>query len=429
MTESSKKSFCVLPWVHSFINNNGAYQVCCTSEEYHSGIPDNNHVNFNISNRPKIDDVVNSEFMKNLRLQMLKGEWSEICTRCLQTERHEGVSRRNIENIDYASDIPGLISETLPDGAITNKFKSLDYRLGNSCNLQCRMCNPFSTEKWLKDWNEVKPIKEHNSDEQINYYKNFKWADENFLIEEMLEKLDGVERIHFAGGEPLLSPQMTKVLRECIALGYSSKIVISYNTNMTVLPKEILELWKEFKEIRLLCSVDGFGSVNDYIRSFSNWNIIDKNLRYLDENCKELRISEILLSCTVQIYNVLNLADLYSYVGAFRNIIPAVNLINLEFPDYLSTKVLPLPAKEIATVRLQRIAEDLEGKLPANYKYLVDNIYQMIRHMNTHESSSSLLIKFKKFNSKVDEKRKTKLSRALPELNKHLIDYYVENIL
>ena len=35
---SEKSPFCILPWIHSFVNSNGNYQVCCTSEEHHIAI-------------------------------------------------------------------------------------------------------------------------------------------------------------------------------------------------------------------------------------------------------------------------------------------------------------------------------------------------------------------------------------------------------
>lgn len=428
MTDSTKKTFCVLPWIHSFVNSNGAYQVCCTSEEHHEGIPDNNNINFNISNQPKVEDVMNSNFMKELRLKMLKGEWSEVCTRCFETERLDGVSRRNIENHDNAKLIQDLISKTENDGAIKPKFKSLDYRLGNRCNLQCRMCGVFSSDKWIKDWNKVKPGADHLNSEQIKYYENFNWVDAPFLISEMVSKIDSVERIHFAGGEPLLSPQMSVLLKECIKMGVAKKIILSYNTNITVLPGEVLTLWREFKEVRLLCSVDGFEVINDYIRPPSKWSNINKNLEYLDKNASELGITEILLSCTVQIYNILSLDKLYAYLGKFEKIVPALNLINLHYPDYLSTKVLPVEAKKISTKRLIDIAQSLENKLGPEHQYLIENIHQIIKFMNEHDLSSKL-VNFKKMNSKFDEIKDVKIHTALPELSAHLTKHYLDHFV
>lgn len=424
--ECESKSFCVLPWIHSFVNSNGAYQICCISEEHHHGILDKKGEYFNIQNRPALDEVMNSEMMKDLRLKMINGEWSPPCRRCLETETNGGSSRRNIENEEYKKLIPDLISKTKTDGTIDVKFKSIDYRLGNKCNLQCRMCNPLSTSNWIKEWNELKTENEHLTVEMQNHFSSFTWPEDELLFDELREKLDGVERIHFAGGEPLISSQMANILKECIKLDQSKNITISYNTNVTVLPKDVLELWKEFKEIKILCSVDGHGSVNDYIRYPSKWAIIDRNLRFLDEHADEFKVSEIILSCTLQIYNALYIKDLFGYVKQFKKIDPVVNLINLHFPEYMSTQVLPESAKKVATERLEAVIKDLE-KRNITHSFHVSNLQQAIAFMNKKDRTVNL-ISFKKFNAAFDKKKNTKLSNVLPELNSHLVKFYFDNL-
>jgi len=425
--DCESKSFCVLPWIHSFVNSNGAYQVCCISEEFHHGIPDEKGEFYNIAQRPSLNSVMNSEMMKDLRLKMLKGEWSSVCTRCFETEKNGGNSRRVIENADYQNLISKLKAETREDGSIETEFKSIDYRLGNKCNLQCRMCNPFSTANWIKDWNEIKTKSEHLSVELSDYYSGFNWPEESYLFDELREKITGVKRIHFAGGEPLLSPQMSRMLKEIINMGHAKNIIVSYNTNITVLPKEVLELWKQFKEVRILASIDGFGEVNDYIRHPSKWATLDKNLMFLDEHADELNVSEVIVSCTVQIYNALYLADLFDYLKKFKKILPVLNLSNLFFPEYLSTQVLPAAAKNEATARLQNVLKDLSDR-QVTHKYLLDNIEQTIAYMN-EKDSTHLLSQFKKTNSAFDKKKNVKLASVLPELNQFLVNYTIDQLV
>jgi sulfatase maturation enzyme AslB (radical SAM superfamily) len=424
---STPKSFCILPWIHSFINTNGNYQVCCISEEYHPGIPDQNNNLFNINNHPSLDDVMNSDFMRNLRLEMINGQWNPICTRCLETESSGGVSRRQIENSEYVMDANTYVNETKQNGQIDVKFKSIDYRLGNLCNLQCRMCGPHSSSLWINDWNLVKPVTEHISDKQKLVLENYDWIDQISLLDEFKSKLNFVDRLHFAGGEPLIAPQMVKMLKICVDMGIAQNITLSYNTNITQLPTRVLDLWKHFKSVKLLCSIDGFGKVNDYIRFPSKWNIIDKNLFFLDKNYKNLNISEIILSCTVQIYNVLELSDLYNYLKKFKNIVPALNLINLHHPHYMTTKLLPVNAKKKAAEQLIEIAAELEPLLPEWHQYLRENIFQAIRFMN-QEDHTSELSHFKKINSNIDKKKGMSLQESIPALNLFLINHFLDKI-
>ncbi|MFZ9151303.1 MAG: hypothetical protein ACO22T_09025, partial [Burkholderiales bacterium] len=35
------------------------------------------------------------------------------------------------------------------------KINKLFIRMGNLCNLKCRMCNPYSSSPWVDDWNDM----------------------------------------------------------------------------------------------------------------------------------------------------------------------------------------------------------------------------------------------------------------------------------
>lgn len=380
-----------------------------------------------IQNRPSMDEVMNSHFMKDVRRKMMNGEWSEVCKRCMETESHGGSSRRMIENLKCSTNIEKIIEDTSDDGEIEVSFESLDYRLGNFCNLKCRMCGPFSSDKWIKDWNSIASVDEQYSEEEKHNFKNYNWINEDYFIEEFQSKIQMVEKIHFAGGEPLISPQMNKLLRECIRQGVSEKISLSYNTNITHLPGEILDLWKRFKDVKLLCSIDGYGELNDYIRYPSKWENIDKNLKFLDQHSDEYNITEIVLSCTVQIYNVLSLEPLYEYVQGFKNIVPVLNLINLKFPQHFSIQALPLPAKVLARAKLKKIAETYTDIVPERHRYLIENISQIINFMD-EDDLTALLFKFKAADSKMSSMNKNKLSSVAAELNSYLIDFYFSKI-
>ncbi len=423
---SKNYSFCVLPWIHSFVNSDGNYQVCCTSEEHHRGIIGNDGKIFNIKDNPSNEEIMNSDFMKKLRKDMLAGNLNKICTRCVVTEKSDGVSRRNIENKEYENIINNLVAGSDEDGKINIEFKSIDYRLGNLCNLECRMCGPHSSSRWLKDWNDVKPDFEQINKALRDRYENYDWIEKEYLLTEFKAKLQHLEKLHFAGGEPLFTPQMAQMLKFCVDMGVAKNIILSYNTNISTLPPPVLELWKEFKGVRLLCSVDGFNKVNEYIRYPSKWKVIDQNLTFLDNHFEEYKIQEILLSCTVQIYNILELADLYDYLKKFKNVIPAVNLVNLHIPFYLRTTVLPPETKKIAESRLTKIAESLEDSLPEKYQYLVSNIFEIINFMKLEDQSNHLPL-FYNVNTKIDLAKGISFSDYIPELqsiiSKNIIDF------
>ncbi len=154
---------------------------------------------------------------------------------------------------------------------------------------------------------------------------------------------------------------MLEALDICIQSGRANQIDLSYNTNITVIPQRVARLWPHFRSVSILCSVDGFGGVNDYIRRPSKWSDIDRNLHLLDQHFEEWKLRSVLCSTTVQVYNVLTLRDLFDYLGTgFRHLAPAPQLVPLYMPHYLSIQILPALVKDIARERL--LAERAKAK-------------------------------------------------------------------
>lgn len=418
--DSEKKNlFCPLAWNHAFVNQNGAFQVCCTSEETDNNIRNDRGEVMMITDGLTTEEVKNSTFMKNLRLKLLKGEWPELCRRCEVTEKMGGASRRIIELDHYSKVVDEMVAGTAEDGTSSWQITSADYRLGNVCNLQCRMCNPRSTKLWIRDWNKLKEDNEKFSEKALQSYAKYEWVDSQSLIEDFERKAPHLEQIHFAGGEPLIVPQMAKILRRCIDSGNAGNIMLTYNTNLTILPESVLDLWKHFKEVRILASVDAAGPLNDYIRPPSKWEVIDRNLRFIEAHHKEYRITECLISTTVQALNILALPALYEYLAQFDFIVKAPNLINLHVPYYMQTNVLPIQLKIIAQMELENIQHQYSKMLPEHYQYLIGNIRPIIHMMMSQDNhSQGYFDKMLRFQNGFDEIRKLRLEEYCPEISK-----------
>lgn len=420
MTEISK-TFCALPWLHSFVNIEGQIQVCCTSEEFHRGIERPEGGIFNIADGATQDEVMNSPFMREIRKELLAGKFPRLCTRCVITEQLGGTSRRITENNKMSElvDLAKLAAQTDADGRISVEIRNADYRLGNACNLQCRMCHPGSSVAWLKEWNEVKLPNEQVDDQLRQTYTNIDWINHDVLMEDLRQKVPFLDFLHFAGGEPLFAPRMADMLEICVASGRADKIILTYNTNMTRVPPKVKALWKNFKEVRLYCSLDGHGLVNDYIRANSKWQTIDDNLRMLDAEAKELHITHMIFSATVQAYNILNLDALFDYAATFTHMPSAVNLINLYRPEYLQSTILPPAAKNLARQRLLAVKEKFRPKLNIHDLYLLDGIDEAINFMMANDHSE-LIPRFWDFNTRMDRKKGVSLAEHIPELAEYM---------
>lgn len=413
-------TFCVLPWVHRFTNIGGEVQVCCVSEEYDNNNRDENGLKINV-NRIQDDEILmNTEFMRKLRVQLMKGEWPNFCERCKQTENGGGFSRRQIENFANKMFITRMINDTQPDGKTKVKIRSVDFRLGNTCNLACRMCNPRSSSKWIKDWSKVDQNWFGKSDEELDSFRRFKYYENPDVWGHFKRQIPSLRHLHFAGGEPMVVRQMLEAMKMCVSEGYSRSISVSYNTNVTTIPDEVKELWPKFHRVRIYASIDAFGKLNDYIRHPSNWETIRKNLNDLEENYDKYRMGHVMVACTAQVYNITQVHHLFKYLGdSFERVMPIPQLFNLYHPFHYRTQILPPQLKALAKKNLleaKSFAEKLMQDRPAMRKFLcyLNSVDEAIHFMEM-EDRQNLLPEFLRAALSKDKFRKENLFSLLPE--------------
>ncbi len=113
-------SFCVMPFVHAFVTPN-AIGPCCA-----------------YTNNPKLNSAKTywtSEQLKNIQQNMLNNVRDKGCEICWKKEDRGFSSLRQHSNEIYKEHINNIKNKS----EIKNPFY-LDLRLGNLCNLKCRMC-------------------------------------------------------------------------------------------------------------------------------------------------------------------------------------------------------------------------------------------------------------------------------------------------
>ncbi len=307
-------------------------------------------------------ELLNSPDVTAVRLAMLRGEWPAACERCRLSEEAGSVSNRHHMNRRFGHWRAEALSGTAEDGTLGRPLvRYADIGLGNVCNLTCRMCGPSASRLWAEHYNECQPKDYQRPVQELALLRNHNWVKSRpmaFLMEQCLPCL---ESLNFAGGEPLIIPEMLEALDLCIQAGRADQIDLSYNTNLTVIPDRVARLWPYFRSVSVHCSVDGFGAMNDYIRRPSKWSDIDRNLQLLDQNFREWKLRLVECCTTVQTYNLLQLGELFDYLAeSFQHVAPAPVLIPLYEPAYLSIRVLPAAVKEVARQRL--LAERVKAR-------------------------------------------------------------------
>lgn len=395
------KTFCPLPFIHLATRPNGDVRVCCTANASGAGIDDNkgaglvteDGVNMNLREHT-IEQVWNSKFMRDTRLQLLTDQVPTSCTKCFQEEVNGITSKRQWETEVWNEhlDMDIIVGSMTEDGSLPVNIPYFDLRLGNMCQLKCVMCSPHDSSSWIKDWKlqypKYKSI-ELKQDQGWDSKYDYTWYQKGSFLDTMKEQAQFIKELYFAGGEPLLIPEHYKILQFMVDTGNAGNCMLRYNSNGLELPEKLLELWSHFKEVRFNFSIDAVGDKNHYIRYPSDWNTIVQNLHILDNTPDNIIVN---IACAVQLLNIMYLPELAKWKLSqnFKkvHIHPKTNgdigTHLVYFPSYLNIRVLPVELKELAAKNIRgftdnprwlgfidyMMQEDWSSKLPSTIEYL-----------------------------------------------------------
>jgi hypothetical protein len=154
-------TWCPLPFIHIATRPNGDVRVCCTANASGAGIIDIKDAglvkegteNLNLKTHT-ISQIWNSQYMKNIRLDMLSNKIPTSCEKCFKEEAQGIKSKRNWETQVWSErlDLKSIVDQTAGDGSLPVSIPYFDLRLGNLCQLKCIMCSPHDSSSWIKDW-------------------------------------------------------------------------------------------------------------------------------------------------------------------------------------------------------------------------------------------------------------------------------------
>ncbi len=296
LTES--KTFCMYPWIHLHAFPTGQALPCCMAD-MNDGIVGDCRTN-------TLKEIWNSDKMKQLRLDMLNNQPSKACTRCYEQEDAGFFSGRQSANKHHGHLIERVL-ETKPDGEYERfEMAYWDIRFSNLCNLKCRSCGHIFSSQWYKDQAALAgPEWAKNNKPKI-----YAGRHETDMLEQLLEHIDHVEQIYFAGGEPLVMEEHYIILDELIKRG-KTDVRLIYNSNFTQVKlkdKHAFEQWKHFPNVAVGASLDAMGKRAEYIRSGTRWPTVEENRRLMMEQCPHV---DFYISATVSIMNAMHVPDFH----------------------------------------------------------------------------------------------------------------------
>ncbi|MDP6410812.1 MAG: twitch domain-containing radical SAM protein [Planctomycetota bacterium] len=407
-------TLCPVPWMQQTVRENGMVSVCCGASD--EAVLRDDGQPYHILDESSAGDVVNSRFMREIKKTMMAGEWAQVCTGC-QVSEETGYSYRTEKQLLFdPEEFHTLVSRTQQDGTSPPVVSGMHYILGNACNIKCRMCGPWASSKWASDaklvWGDNFPIERFTGQEVRWYERGEAWQD-------LFDCLPDLRVLQLTGGEPLLIPEMYKLLGRIIETGEAHHVRLIYNTNLTSLPPELRTLWPQFEGIDVSCSIDGFGAVNDYIRHPSQWSDISRNLHELDDHFEEYGMRSLRIGCTVQVYNLLMLKDLVDFLlESNLQHLERLNLCPLHEPEHFNVRILPIELRRLAAHRLVDARESCLAAEAERGVALDVNLEEMARILEEpeHENADLLRREFQRVTVALDQHRKENVLDVIPEL-------------
>jgi molybdenum cofactor biosynthesis enzyme MoaA len=399
MNKQDLSTFCANPWVHFHLQNWGEVYPCCVAKDPVSKVSSKNKLD--------LSNCFNSDAYKKLRLQMLSGEKPKTCEFCFKSEQNGIKSIRQGVNEKYQQEISSMLNNTRQDGSISSNILSADIRIGNLCNLKCRMCNPIFSKHLEDEWKELQLpqglVLDNSSDEDETWVRFFS---ENPKL----------HHIRLAGGEPLITPRVIWILNYLVKIDRAKDMSIDFHTNLSVLPDSFKKLFRQFQLVTIRVSLEGFDKVNSYIRYPSNWQKMSENLRKLNEWAEQRHLNAS-IATTVQAYNILNLDELLEYSLELKNFqLPFLNI--LQDPIEFRPQVLPISYRETAERKLQAFLPKLHvSNFPEEEKTRLANAIRGIINDIYSFDSVEHLGKFIDRSRAHDRYRKQNILDFVPELS------------
>lgn len=411
------KTFCPLPWMHLASHPMGHVTLCCESdmtmnESSSRDMAADDRVNMmervKFLNSHSIDEIHNSDYFKLVRQQMLNDEQPKACSRCYKREAMGLDSKRLLEQREYPDyTFEKALSETNTDGTIDDiRYRFVELRLGNICNVKCRTCNPASSNKIKKDYDILQDGDWEGAD-KIPSYKgleeyNFRWCEDDNFYNNLLEHSSELESLYINGGEPTLIKQHWRFLEKLVELDLAKNIKIWYSLNMTRMPDFAFDIWKHFKFVEIRASIDDIEDRNAYIRHATKW----KDVLASYDKCRDADNIMLKILQTVSVYNLYYLDEFHDYWKEYDPGLYEISHNFVTYPDFMSPMALP-----------QKVRQDIISRLEHNNNispYQKTELKQMFYDVPTN---LELYTTFKNYTIELDKMRGESFNSTFTELH------------
>ncbi|WP_127717720.1 twitch domain-containing radical SAM protein [Halobacteriovorax sp. HLS] len=377
----NNSSVCALPFSHVAVRTNGNFSLCCMAY---------NDSKMSYKNS-SITEFWNSIYLRKVRILMRLGIKLSDCKVCYKEEKLGIKSHRLVENESWCkdnskNDIQEIFKVSSLTGRVSKQAQSFDIRLGNNCNLECIMCQPQESSKWI---DRGKKLIKHLNKGSLLYHQwndrvkidmnDYSWVTQENIWSEFMSLIPYIKTMVIGGGEPLLVKEHLDFIKKISSEQDVSHLIIRYHTNATLYLDDMIPSWNKFKKVEFFLSVDGKDRYARYIRYPSNWSVIEENLKRYDNLPENY---EVRILYTVNNINVSHFSDFVEWLISmnfkkrekFTRLDEFLIIGFVHWPKYLSIVNLSLEKKEKAKEVIQVLIDKYDDLGVTNYKQIIDTL-------------------------------------------------------
>lgn len=403
--------FCPNPFVYLMTSNDQQVKFCCLLPQ---GVRDDDGSLIK-AETDNIDRAWCSRDLQNTRQNMLEGKgWSD-CRVCYDIEGAGSRSlRQDVLDRWFDPKRQSFLRSAIDQHRLGNNPQgpiSIEFRSGNICNLRCRMCNPDDSNLISKEYDRLNLQFPQWS--KLYIQRSTQIGTDS--ADEIISHLDTLQELRLSGGEPLYNPRTFTVLQAAVESGHASHIDLFINTNFTKIDTDFIDLLSCFRSIELFASIDGIGSVNDYIRTGSDWNSLERNFNLFFKQDHKIRL---FINVTTQNLNVMSLGDIIKW-SLSRSIWPIISV--LSYPPYLSVSNMPTSLKQAARAHIENILSSRALQEFQHANHVKSRLTSVLNAMEIKTDRREIR-KFLEFTKILDNSRGQFIDDCIPGL----LDFYTE---
>lgn len=354
------------------------------------------------------------------RIAMNNNQWpTNSCAYCKNIEDNDGVSDRikQIEFIKQSNDIDLIPKELIVNpNAVDVSLTMLEVYFSNRCNMSCLYCGPQLSSKWVK---EDKKFGKHNVlwDQNDILYKErllkfWEWLDQIYL---------NLRVLNILGGEPFYQEELIQCIEFLRSRPANKKLKLSIFSNLKISKNrldKILSLLKQLHDdqkiesIKIICSIDCWGTEQEYVRVGMNINQWEKNFLYLLNDMPWINLS---IASTINSLSIKTMSTLYEKINEYNKVRKVSFGFNmLKHPNYMDPSIFPTGFFD---QDFKNILESMPNSDNSD-KTQIEHMKGIWKTINNTKSNLTLVTDLKKYLDQMDIRHNTNWKLVFPWLDK-----------